>query len=196
MTSREWDERYGDRELLWSAQPNRFLVEEVTGLVPGRALDLGCGEGRNAVWLAACGWAVTGVDFSSVGIGKARALAERSGVEVDWQIGDLTAWEPAETYELVLVFYVHLPPEQLGAVLDRATRALAPGGTLLIVGHALRNLEEGFGGPPTPEVLYTVTGLTAALDGVELERAGEVERTVEADGVGHTAIDVLVRARR
>lgn len=195
MTSRDWDERYAERELLWTAQPNRFLVDETSGLRPGRALDLGCGEGRSAVWLAGRGWTVTGVDFSPVGIEKARDLAEQAGVEVEWVVADVTGWEPEDTYDLVVIFYLHVPPDQLSAVLGRARRALAPGGTALIVGHALRNLTDGVGGPPSPEVLYTASAISEALEGLAIERAGEVERAVETNGVNRPAIDVLVRAR-
>src|SRR6266508_3989501 len=89
MGPEEWNRRYAGTELLWTARPNRFLVAEATGLTPGRALDLACGEGRNAVWLAEQGWQVTGVDFSDVGLGKARRLAAQRGVEVDWVEADL-----------------------------------------------------------------------------------------------------------
>lgn len=84
MDKDAWNERYGTEELIWRADPNRFLVEEVEDLKPGRALDLACGEGRNAVWLASKGWDVVGVDFSSAGLAKARRLAADRGVEVEW----------------------------------------------------------------------------------------------------------------
>lgn len=197
MTREQWDERYSQRELVWTAEPNRFLVAEVEGLAPGRVLDMACGEGRNAVWLAGQGWDVTGIDFSPVGIEKARRLAEACEVEVTWEVADNTAWQPpAGLFDLVIVFYLHLPPDSLNAVLGHARRALAPGGTLLVVGHALRNLTEGYGGPPTAEGLYSPGDVIAMLGGLAIERADEVFRPVDADGATHRAIDTLVRARR
>ena len=196
MTSGEWNERYRQRGLVWTASPNRFLVSEVEGMRPGRALDLACGEGRNAVWLALQGWTVTGVDFSSVAIDKARGLADEAGVDVTWTVSDATAWESDIQYDLVLVFYLHLPPHQARLALSRAAQAVGPGGTLLVVGHGRRNLAEGYGGPPTLEVLYDAGEVVGILDELTIERAGEVLRPVDADGTTHTAIDVLVRASR
>jgi len=111
------DERYRATELVWGAGPNRFLVEEVTGLKPGTALDVACGEGRNAIWLAQNGWQVVGVDFSAVGLDKARPLAAESGVTVAWAQGDLTTWQPPNTYDLVVVMYLHLPGDIRHSVL-------------------------------------------------------------------------------
>ena len=192
-----WDKRYASKELVWSAGPNEIFAREVAGLTPGRALDVACGEGRNAVWLATRGWDVTGVDFSPVGIEKARRLAEEHDVDVSWEVADTTTWQPpVAAFDLVIVFYLHLPPVSMRAVLQHARDALAPGGTLLVVGHALRNLTDGYGGPPTADVLYGPGNLVALLDGLTIERADEVLRPVDADGQAHTAIDALVRARR
>src|SRR5579859_923566 len=153
MKSQDWDERYATTELVWGAGPNRFLVAEVDGLLPGRALDLGCGEGRNAIWLAERGWEATGVDFSEIGLAKARRLASERGVEVAWVRADLLAYQPEEgAFDLVIVMYIHLPAAQLADVMKRAGAALAPGGTLLVVGHDLLNLSQGYGGPQNPEV--------------------------------------------
>jgi len=197
MTSEQWDERYSQRELVWTAQPNSFLVEEVGDMAPGRALDVACGEGRNAVWLATRGWDVTGVDFSPAGIAKARRLAEECEVEAAWEVADTTTWQPpAGSFDLVIMFYLHLPPAALGLALGHAREALAPGGTLLIVGHALRNLTDGYGGPPTADGLYSPDDLVATLEGLTVERAEEVLRPVAVDGQTHTAIDALVRVRR
>lgn len=194
MTRREWNERYGADELVWTARPNRFLVDQLAGAVPGSALDVGCGEGRNAVWLATEGWTVTGVDFSPVAIDKARRLASSAGVNVDWLVADVTEWEPPAAYDLVLVFYLHLAPEALRSALRSAADAVSTGGTLLIVGHARRNLTEGYGGPQVPDVLYDADDLVSAIGTLDVIRAGEVERPVEVEG--RTAIDVLVRAQR
>jgi SAM-dependent methyltransferase len=197
MDRADWNERYRTRELVWTSTPNRFLVAEVAGLSPGRALDLGCGEGRNAVWLAEEGWNVTGVDFSDVGLEKARRLAAARGVDVDWVLADLLDYEPApRAFDLVCVLYVQLTAVELGLVLHRAIEALAAGGTILVVGHDLRNLTEGWGGPSDPDVLYTPEGVAAALAGLALEKAECVLRPVETEEGQATAIDTLVRARR
>ena len=143
-----WDQRYEGAELAWSAEPNLFLPPLVEGLEPGKALDIACGEGRNAIWLARQGWEVTAVDFSPVGIEKAWQLSD--GVEVEWVVADVTLYEPTTTFDLVVVFYLHVLPEDLAAVMQMATEALAPGGTLFAVGHAVRNMTDGHGGPQYP----------------------------------------------
>ena len=197
MKSQDWDERYATTELVWGAGPNRFLVTEVDGLPPGRALDLGCGEGRNAIWLAERGWEVTGVDFSEIGLAKARRLASQRGVEVAWVRADLLAYQPEEgAFDLVIVMYIHLPAAQLADVMKRAGAALAPGGTLLVVGHDLLNLSQGHGGPQNPEVLFTPADIERVLPGLGIERAERVLRPVAVDGREVTAIDALVRAKK
>ncbi|HEY0640443.1 MAG TPA: class I SAM-dependent methyltransferase [Pseudonocardiaceae bacterium] len=192
MRREDWDRRYLERELLWSAEPNRFVAEELADLPPGTALDLACGEGRNAIWLAARGWRVTAVDFSPVAIGKAAALAERAGVTVQWAVADLLDLLPDEPADLVLVAYLQLPREQMEVVLRMAQRALRPGGTLFLVGHDLRNLTEGVGGPGDPANLHTPEHLAGVLDELTVTRAGRVDRPTP-DG---TAIDTIVRAVR
>ncbi|HXV93953.1 MAG TPA: class I SAM-dependent methyltransferase, partial [Pseudonocardia sp.] len=94
MDAAAWDARYATTELLWTANANRWVADALTGSPPGTALDLACGEGRNAVWLAEQGWEVTGVDFSATALGKAAALAEHRGVRVTWVHADVTAWTP------------------------------------------------------------------------------------------------------
>jgi SAM-dependent methyltransferase len=197
MDARDWDRRYEGTELLWSARPNRFLVAEAQALPPGRALDLACGEGRNTVWLAELGWEVTGVDFSPVAIGKAGQLAEGRGVEAAFEVADLLAYEPApQAFDLVLVFYLQVAASERGPILRRAAAAVAPGGTFLLVAHDRSNLEEGYGGPREPSVLYTAGDVVADLDGLEVERAEPVLRPVETPEGERVAIDALVRARR
>lgn len=197
MDAGAWDRRYEGTELLWSAQPNRFLVAEAQALPPGRALDLACGEGRNAVWLAERGWKVTGVDFSEVAIGKAGQLAQARGVAGEFEVADLLAYEPAgQAFDLVIAFYLQVHASVRGAILRRAVAAVAPGGTFLLVAHDRSNLEEGYGGPHDPRVLYTSEDVVADLDGLEIERAERVLRPVETSDGEHVAIDALVRARR
>ncbi len=197
MDRAEWDARYADQELVWSAEPNRFLVAEIVDFSPGRALDLACGEGRNAIWLAEQGWTVTGVDFSNVALDKARRLAAARHVSVTWELADLNAYTPlVEQFDLVIVMYLHLIAEPRHVVFGRAAAAVAPGGTLLVVGHDLTNLESGWGGPGDPSVLYGPEDVVADVDGLDIVRATRVERHVATDEGDKIAIDVLVHGTR
>jgi SAM-dependent methyltransferase len=195
-----WDERYSGTEFEPTTPPSQFVTDGLADLPPGRALDLAAGGGRNSVWLAEHGWRVTAVDFSSVGLEKGRKLAGVRGIDgarIEWIVADLCDYEPDPgAFDLVLIAYFQVGADLRGAVLARAAAALAPGGTLLVVGHDLTNLTEGVGGPQYPEVLYTPEGITAELAGLRVLRAGRVHRTVERDGVAGTAIDTLVRAVR
>lgn len=195
MQREHWNRKYAETDLLWSATPNRFLVAEVADLTPGRALDLACGEGRNAAWLAERGWKVTGVDFSEVAIAKARERAVREQLDIDFIGADLLEYEPAvDAFELVLVFYLQIPAPERRRVLERAALAVGADGTLLLVGHDLTNLTDGVGGPQDPDLLYTPDDIAADLPGLEIEKAERVLRDVsDAD---RPAIDALVRARR
>ena len=193
----DWDRRYAEQELLWSAEPNRRFAAEVEALEPGRALDLGCGEGRNAVWLAARGWQVTGVDFSEVGLSKAARLADDRGVAVDWVLADLLDYRPPGTgFDLVALLYLQLPATERSLVLGRAAAAVAPGGMLFVLGHHTRNLGEGHGGPKDAAVLFTPEDVTADLADLAVERAETVERHVPLENGAARAIDALVLAHR
>lgn len=199
MDSAGWDDRYGGSELVWTAEPNRFLVSETQKLTPGRALDLACGEGRNSVWLAERGWRVVGVDFSEVGLQKARALAAAREVEAEWVRADLTEYRPdARTFDLVMLFYLQVPAAERKVVLAAAAEAVAPRGTLLLVAHDSTNLEHGYGGPQAPAVLYTAHDVAADLGGTGLviERAECVERPVQTPDGERVALDALLRASR
>lgn len=198
MDAAAWDERYRERELVWSAEPNVFVEEEIGDLLPGRALDLAAGEGRNAIWLARQGWEVEAVEFSPVAIDKGRTLADRMRVEVTWTLADLTTEPVLDPADLVLLVYLHLPEPEATRVLRHAAALVRPAGTLLVVGHARRNLTDGYGGPPDPDLLDEPDEVAAALleAGLEVERAGEVTRTVETEDGPREAIDLLVRAHR
>jgi SAM-dependent methyltransferase len=197
MEREDWDRRYYGTELLWTAEPNRFVAAELRDLPPGRALDLGAGEGRNAVWLAGRGWRVTAVDFSPVALDKGRGLAQARGVGVDWVSADLRGYRPEPAaYDLVLVAYLHLLPAERAAMLRGAATALARHGTLLVVGHDLANLAEGVGGPQDPAVLYTPEAVVAELTGLEVRRAERVRRPVDTEAGTSEAVDTLVLATR
>jgi 2-polyprenyl-3-methyl-5-hydroxy-6-metoxy-1,4-benzoquinol methylase len=190
----DWNRRHGESGQLFGVDPNRFLVAEVDGLAPGRALDLACGAGRNAVWLAEQGWQVTGVDFSDVAIDNARRVAGDRGVAVEWLVADLGEWEPAaNAFDLVVVLYLHLPAEERRPIMRRAAAALAGGGTILVVGHHSANIAEGTGGPQDARVLFTAEDIAADLEGLDVEKAERVLRPVEGE---RDAVDALVRARR
>jgi SAM-dependent methyltransferase len=195
--SRErWNHRWAGEHAHASTASSRFLAAEVADLRPGTALDLACGAGRNAVWLAEHGWRVTAVDFSGVALGMTRSLAAQRRVEVDWIEADVVTWAPpARAYDLVCVLYLQLPALERGTALARAAAALRAGGTLLIVGHDLLNLTEGWGGPTQPDVLFTPDDVVAEIGDLRVEKAQRVRRTVEEPGAAREAIDALVRAR-
>jgi 2-polyprenyl-3-methyl-5-hydroxy-6-metoxy-1,4-benzoquinol methylase len=200
MDRDEWNARYAAQDLLWGAEPNRFVAAELGGLAPrGRALDVACGEGRNAIWLARLGWRVTAVDYSAVAIGRARRLAAQHGVDVEWIEADVTAFVPEPgAFHLVVVAYLHLPGAERRQVLAHAAAALAPGGTLLMIGHARRNLAEGVGGPQRPEVLWDADEVRREVEalGLRVARAEDVLRPVETPQGVRNAVDALVRAER
>ena len=200
MDRSDWNERYAASELVWGAEPNQFLVAELERLAtPGTALDLACGEGRNAVWLAARGWHVTAVDFSDVAIERARQAAARRNVDIEWIVADLAIYEPEKSaFDLVLIAYLQLRADDLRAALTRAVSAVAPGGELLLIGHARPNLQGGYGGPRNPAVLWVREQMQEMLRalGMNVERSDYVGRPVETPEGPREAIDLVVRARR
>ena len=195
MQREDWDRKYAAQERLWSDRPNRTVVAELSGLAPGRALDLACGEGRHAVMLAGLGWDVTGVDFSEIAIAKARARSVEEELDIQFVCADLLRYDPEPAaFDLVLVVYLQIPSAERRVVLAEAASALAPGGLLVLLGHDLTNLADGVGGPSDPELLYTSDDIAADLPDLEIEKAERVLRNVA--GADRPAIDALVRARR
>jgi SAM-dependent methyltransferase len=198
----DWDEKWRDRltdgrHAETTGVPNRFLVGVVEGMHEGRALDLACGAGRNAVWLVERGWSVIGVDFSEVALATARHLATERGVEVEWIKADVLDYVPEQAgFDLVLVLYLQLPSDERRRVLTRARDALLPGGTLLVVGHDSSNLSEGYGGPKNPDVLFTAADIAGDVAGLVIRRAQRVERAVSTDDGERIALDALVLAQR
>lgn len=137
--SEYWDAHYGQRPQIWSGRPNAVLVEEVRDLTPGAALDIGCGEGADAIWLASAGWQVTAVDVSRTALERGARAAKEAGVDqlIDWQWHDLAQTMPGGVYDLVSAQYLHAPIEfPRDRVLRHAASLVAPGGTLLVVSHA------------------------------------------------------------
>jgi SAM-dependent methyltransferase len=201
VDAEEWNDRYAEASLLWSATPNRWVASELADVPAGRALDLAAGEGRNACWLATRGCTVTAVDFSSVALDRGRQQAEAAGVPADrlrWIEADLLDYCPeVQAYDVVLIAYLQLPERPRRLVTARAVEALAPGGTLLVVGHDLANLTYGTGGPQEGAVLFRPDDVIADIRStdrpVQIVRADSVRRPVE--GADRDAIDVLVRAQ-
>lgn len=200
MDRHAWDERYRDKELLWTAEPNRFLVEIASGLEPGVALDLAGGEGRNAVWLAEKGWRVTVLDWSKVALEKGRTLAEARGVtsEVTFMEADLLAWEPAKaTANLVLIVYLQIPAEHRSSVWRNAAAAVCDSGRLVVIGHDSSNLVDGYGGPQDPAVLFTADEVAAVVgETLSVERSERVERPVDTEDGMRVALDNVTVAVR
>jgi SAM-dependent methyltransferase len=167
-----YDELYRSAPELWSGRPNRQLVVEGSGLAAGSALDAGCGEGADALWLAERGWQVTAVDFSTVALDRAAARARDRGLgdRIEWRHADLHAWTPPEgRFDLVTAHYLHSRGADRPALFERLAAAVAPGGTLLVVGHLL----DGTGGHGShqdphhehdPDLFYGAGEVAAVLD--------------------------------
>ena len=194
MQREDWDQRYGASELVWPADPNVFLVAEAADLAPGRALDVACGEGRNAIWLARRGWEVVGADYSPAALRKAEAVSASAGAPVTYVEADATLRSPEGPFDLVVFCYLQLPGDLMARALDLAVAQLAEGGTLVVIGHDRRNLAEGVGGPKRPEVLLDPEAVAGMVPTLDVEVATTVERHVE--GEERPALDTLVRACR
>ena len=205
MFDQEWfEERYRSAPALWSGQPNPQLVAEVAELPPGTALDAGSGEGADAIWLAERGWRVTAVDFSTTALERAAQQAAERGEQVagliDWRHADLTAWSPPEAgFDLVSAQYLHLPPEPRSALFARLAAAVAPGGTLLIVGHDFSDVAAGAHRPPMPEMFFTAEELALSLPSGEWQVLVTEARPRPAkvhEGEDITVSDAVLRGRR
>jgi SAM-dependent methyltransferase len=204
MDASDWDERYAASELVWSAGPNRFVAELVGPLTPGSAIDIAAGEGRNAIWMASVGWTVVATDFSEVAVQRARA---RAAEVLGANAGRLTAvvadaTQPAPggpaAYDLALFSYLQVSRGDLKAALRAGVEAVRPGGHVIVIGHAGRNLTEGYGGPGDRSVLYDPDEVVDAVEGlpVTVQRAEIRVREVETDDGVREALDtvaVLVR---
>jgi ubiquinone/menaquinone biosynthesis C-methylase UbiE len=198
VDARDWDRRWLDKRLHTHGEASPVVLAALEDLEPGRALDLGCGSGRHAVWLAERGWQVTAVDFSPEALRQAGERAAEVGVAVDWIEADLATYNPpGAAFDLVLLAYLHVPVDERRAILAKAEAAVAERGTLLLVGHDLTNIATGAPGPTSPTVLYTPTDIVPELPALEVERAEQVRRRTQLDdGSPVEAVDALVLARR
>jgi SAM-dependent methyltransferase len=192
-----WEQFYGEREQVWSGHPNVVLVEEVEGMTPGTALDLGCGEGADSIWLARQGWRVTGTDISQVALDRAAAHADDAGVadRITWERHDFTRSIPAGPFDLVSAHFLHSPVDDpRDSALRAATGAVAPGGTLLVVSHEAVPWHPEMEFPTAQEVRDSL-----AVDrvGWTVERLDSRPRRVtRPDGTEVDVSDSVVRLRR
>ena len=190
-----WNRRYEAVEGLWSREPNAFLAELADALPPGRALDLGAGEGRNAVWLAGRGWRVTALDVSAVALARAAERAAEEGVELDRVEADWREYRPVpSSLDLAVISFMHPEPDERAAMFRSAGEALVPGGYLFVVGVDL--VDHGRRGPPDPERLYTVERLRGALQGFDLLRCESVAYEAERKQGRERVSDVVAIAQR
>lgn len=194
----EWDRRYTERERLWSGEPNGALVAEVAGLTPARVLDVGCGEGADAVWLAGAGWDVTALEVSGVALERAAGHARAAGVAVHWvHAGLVEAALPRASFDLVSAQYPALPRTPDAAAECALLAAVAPAGVLLVVHHAgMESRPAGGGFDPAD---YVSLPLVAALltDDWQIEVDEQRPRVVPRAGAGaHHIDDVVLRTRR
>lgn len=192
---------------MWGPQANIWVRHWTRALAPARALDLAGGEGRNAIWLVEQGWSVRTLDFSDVATRRARAVAQarlgRALRRFEATTLDVTSWTPTlpeDRAELVIVCYLHVPPPQRRHVLTAAAAAVAPGGRLIVIGHDLRNLTEGVGGPRNPRLLFSPMDVVVDLagSGLMVVSAGthrrEVATEAAAGGAHRPIVETQVHA--
>ena len=199
-----WDERYRGHAALWSSNPSQYLVSEAADLAPGRALDAGSGEGADAIWLAERGWRVIAVDFSGVALERAAAHARQRGSDVaariEWVRQDLTARDPGpDRYDLVTAQYLHLSSAARPPLFGRLAAAVAPGGTMLIVGHHPSDLQTTIPRPQDPDRYFTSDEIAAALEPGQWDIVTDAtpERTsTDPDGRAVVVHDIVFRAHR
>lgn len=204
FTEAYWDERYRTRDALWSGRPNATLVAEVSGLPPGQALDAGCGEGADSIWLAGQGWQVTGVDISAVALDRAAGHAAAAGPDIagriTWQRVDLLDWDPGrDSCDLATAHFMHFPPGLRDDAFRSLAAAVRPGGTLLIVGHHASDIGT-VPRPPVPDLFFSGDDIAALLDpagwDVITNAAPGRETTHPEHGNQVTVHDAVLRARR
>jgi 2-polyprenyl-3-methyl-5-hydroxy-6-metoxy-1,4-benzoquinol methylase len=199
-----WDERYGSTSAVWSGNPNRRLTEQAADLAPGHALDVGCGEGADAIWLAQRGWAVTAVDVSHVALERAARIAAEHAPDaagrIAWQQADLQVWAPdPASFDLVSAHFMYLPQPAQRLMHERLAAAVRPGGRLLVVGHNPTDHGKRPTDPRLAHLMYTAEDVAAVLnlDEWDVEVCEAQSRTqVMPDGQPMEVDDAVLRARR
>ena len=195
MTAAQWDARYRAEPDLWTKEPNARLVQFAGELEPGRALDVGAGDGRNAIWLATQGWAVTAIDLSTVALERAAERAAARGAQLECIVADWREHDFGESaFELVVVSFMHPLPDEREMLFERVERALVPGGHVFTVGVVLA--DHGRRGPPDAERLYTPERVQHALRGFELLRCEEHTYEQEHSSGRRQVTDVVAIGRR
>lgn len=203
-SAKDWDARYSETPAPWGGTPAAAIVERLSTLHAGTAIDLGCGDGRHARLLAQEGWNVVGVDLSQEAINQAENH-DSLGPDIVYTVGDVRNWVPlydqkvtgdgrfkSGKFDLVLAAYLHLPMTSLKDVLHRSRAWLEPGGSLIYLGHAAENLRHGIGGPQDSAVLPTVADLAEAATGMKIIRLEHMVRPA-----GHAeAVDILLHAQK
>ena len=201
MDAAFWENRYLESEKIWSGAPNPQLVAEAGGLEPGKALDAGCGEGGDAIWLASKGWRVTAVDFAQAALDKGEVEAQRQGVAeaISWVCEDLATWQPSREYDFVSAQFLHLEPPLRDAALRNIATAVVPGGSMLVVGHSRQDLTRKSGHEHHGALLFDPDDLGPLFDpaGWDVTVSETRERVVEdSEGNPVTTTDTVVRAVR
>jgi 2-polyprenyl-3-methyl-5-hydroxy-6-metoxy-1,4-benzoquinol methylase len=194
-----WDERYSGDGTVWSGDPNPQLVAEVAGLTLGTALDVGCGEGGDVIWLARVGWQVTGADFSAQGLARAARHAEEAGVgeRTDWWQVDARNFDPeGRSFDLVTTHFLHPPDGGMVEVARQLAGAVAPGGHLLIVGHAPTGDHASHNSAHRAAMFFARDLVPALPDDFEALVVDQRPRTVTRDGKTFEIEDSTLLARR
>lgn len=195
-----WQQIHDDPAAGLEVPPNPYLVREVGDLTPGTALEAGCGEGTEAIWLGRAGWKVTAADIADEPLVRAseRAAAQGLGDEIEWVQADLSSWEPSTTFDLVTTHYAHPAMPQL-AFYDRLSAWVAPGGSLLIVGHLHADHGAHHDHHPPTDASVTAASITERIDPAtwDVVTADEHSRKLDSPGGGQVTLhDVVVRAVR
>jgi SAM-dependent methyltransferase len=204
FTREFWDERYQSAGQLWSGQPNPQLAAQTAELAPGAALDAGCGEGADAIWLASRGWTVTGVDVSAVALDRAAGYAAAAGEQIagriTWRREDLRSWTPEPArFDLVSAQFMFLPPAEQASLYERLAAAVRPGGTLLVVTHHADDLHANVGRTGEPDMFLSAEQLAGALargDWDVLVAEARDRSAKDVDGQPTTVRDTVLRAAR
>jgi 2-polyprenyl-3-methyl-5-hydroxy-6-metoxy-1,4-benzoquinol methylase len=195
-----WEERYAGTGQVWSGRPNPQLVAEASALTPGTALDVGSGEGGDVIWLAQQGWHVTGADFSANGLARAARHAEEAGVadRTDWWQVDARELDAGgRTWDLVTTHFLHPPGGEMADIVRRLATAVAPGGHLLVVGHAPSEHLSAHHPESQRKAMFMAAELVPALpDGFEALVVEQRSRTVTREGRTFEIDDSTLLARR
>lgn len=189
MDGNDWDQKYGEHEQFWSGRPNPALTAEVEDLTPGRALDVGCGEGADAIWLATRGWSVTGLDVSGLALARAAQAAEAQHLAITWVRSSIADYSSPEAHDLVSLLYPALPVQ---VPVESVLHCVAPGGTLLVVGHAHVSRDHGH----AHEEFLAVGQIADQLAEDWIIDAYEQRPRIDPPKGAEHVLDVVLRARR